>query len=254
MEPRGRGGSDASCGAHESRHQHSRMLGGGVVEAAGFAPERPLAPGSIIALFGTNLAPSVASATQIPLERQLAGTSVRIGNVTAPLYFVSPGQINAQLPYEAVPGDTVSIVVNTNGRLTTPQNYQIAPAQPGIFLAGSNGIIIKFSNGQLVTAQNPARTNDVLVIFSTSLGLTTPPVATGVAATAANAVVPASVTIGGVSANVSYAGLTPSLVGLYQVNVTVPAGVTPGAAVPVVVKQNGIPSNPLQSITIPIVP
>jgi uncharacterized protein (TIGR03437 family) len=229
------------------------LLGGGVVEAAGFAPDRPLAPGSIIALFGTNLAPSIANATQIPLERQLAGTSVRIGNVTAPLYFVSPGQINAQLPYEAVPGDTVSIVVNTNGRLTTPQTYQIAPAQPGIFLAGSNGIIIKFSNGQLVSAQNPARANDVLVIFTTSLGLTNPPVATGVAAIAAEAVVLASVTIGGVPATVSYAGLTPSLVGLYQVNVIVPPGVTPGPA-EVVVTQNGIPSNPLQSITIPIVP
>jgi uncharacterized protein (TIGR03437 family) len=231
------------------------LLDSGVVEAAGFAPDRPLAPGSIIALFGSNLAPATSQATQIPLERSLAQTSVRIGGVNAPLYFVSPGQINAQVPYEAAPGDSVSIVVNANGRLTTPQTYPIAPAQPGIFLAGSDGIIIKFSNGQLVSAQNPARVNDLLVIYTASLGFTNPPVATGAAsATAANAVVPVSVTIGGVPATISYAGLTPSLVGLYQVNVIVPAGVAPGAAVPVVVTQNGVPSNPLQSITIPIAP
>ena len=85
----------------------------------------------------------------------------------------------------------------------------------------------------------------VIVIYCTGLGATTPFVGTGTAAPASTTLnVPVSLTIGGVSApSIAYAGLSPGFVGLYQINVTIPAGVTVGPAVPVVMTQNGVASN-----------
>jgi uncharacterized protein (TIGR03437 family) len=225
----------------------------GVVEGAGFSQGRPLVPGGIISLFGSNLAPSIGEAATIPLERNLLGTRVRIGNQDAPLYFVSPGQINAQLPFEAVPGQSVVIVVNVNGRLTTPQLYQISPAQPGIFI-GSNGAAVLDEAFQPVTPQNPARIGRVIQVFANGLGFTDPPVGSGEAGFASGVEIPVSVTIGGVAATVQYAGLAPNFVGLYQVNAVVPEGVPPGDAVSLVITQDGIPSNPDFPATLPVAP
>ncbi|HWP84460.1 MAG TPA: hypothetical protein VNN17_04685 [Terriglobia bacterium] len=228
----------------------------GVVEGAGFTQGRPLVPGGIISLFGMNLAPpgTAAAATTIPLERSLAQTRVRIGNSDAPLYFVSPGQINAQLPFEAVPGETVTIVVNANGRLTVPQQYQIAPAQPGLFHNASMAAVLD-EQFRPVSAQNPARIGRVIQIFATGLGATTPQVATGEGAPASSTVaLPVTVTIGGIEAAVQYQGLAPGFVGLYQVNAVVPQGVTPGNAVPITITQNGVPSNPDLPATLPVAP
>lgn len=224
----------------------------GVVEGAGFSSGRPLVPGGIISLFGSNLAPEIGVAGNIPLERKLAGTSVRIGNVDAPLYFVSPGQINAQLPFESQPGDTVSIVVNSNGRLTSPQLYQISPAQPGIFKTATDAAVLD-ENFQLVTAENPAHIGRVIQIFAAGLGFTDPPVDTGAGGPSfSNVQIPVTVTIGGIEAHVEYQGLAPNYVGLYQVNAVVPQGVTPGDAVPIVITQDGIPSNPDFPATLPV--
>jgi len=226
----------------------------GVVEAAGFSQGRPLVPGGILSLSGSNLAPSTAVAGAIPLERKLAGTSVRIGNQDAPLYFVSPGQINAQLPFEAVPGETVAIVVNAAGKLTTPQLYQISPAQPGIFRTATDAAVLD-ENNQPVTAQNPARIGNVIQIFSSGLGFTDPPVSSGAGSPPSSDVeIPVTVTIGGLDAPVQYQGLAPGFVGLYQVKVVVPQGVTPGAAVPLVIIQDGVPSNPDLPATLPVAP
>ena len=150
----------------------------GVVEGAAFTSRRPLVSGGIVSLFGANLASGVATASTIPLERQLGQTSVLVGGVSAPLYFVSPGQINAQVPFEARPGDTVSIVVNVGGRLTSPQNYQIAPAQPGIF-TDSLGAAILDDQFRRITASNPARVGRVIQIFAGGLGDTIPPAGSG---------------------------------------------------------------------------
>jgi len=225
----------------------------GVVEGAGFSQGRPLVPGGIISLFGSGLAPDIAGASVIPLERKLLGTSVRIGNQDAPLYFVSAGQINAQLPFEAVPGGSIVIVVNVNGRLTTPQLYQISPAQPGIFI-GPNGAAVLDEVFQPITTQNPARIGRVIQVFANGLGFTVPPVGSGEAGFASTVQIPITVTIGGIPAAVEYQGLAPGYVGLYQVNAVVPQGVTPGAAVPLVITQDGIPSNPDFPATLPVAP
>ncbi len=226
------------------------LFADGVVEGAGFTKRRPLSPGGIISLFGARFANENSFATQLPLERELAGVSVRIGSQDAPLYFVGPGQINAQVPFEVSPGDSVPVTTSVGGLLTAPQNYLIAPVQPGIFIAGENAAILDASF-QLVTAQNPVRAGDTIQIFATGLGAVQEQVETGAPAPSFSTVqLPVTVTIGGIDAGIAYQGLAPGFVGLYQVNAVVPAGVATGA-VPVVLTQNGIVANPDKSVTIP---
>ena len=226
----------------------------GVVEGAGFTKRRPLAPGGIISLFGERFATDSFEATQLPLERDLGGDSVRIGDEKAPLFFVGPDQINAQVPFDLRPGDSVSVAISVGGLLTAPQNYLIAPAQPGIFFdfASGNAAILD-GQSQPVTPQNPARLGDTLQIFCTGLGAVDVPVETGDRAPPFSTVqLPVTVTIGGIDAPVVYQGLAPNFVGLYQVNAVVPSDVKPGDAVPLVLKQNGIVANPEQPITVPV--
>ena len=230
------------------------LFADGVVEGAGFTKRRPLSPGGIISLFGASFATENNFASQLPLERELAGVSVRIGGQDAPLYFVGPGQINAQVPYEVSTGDSVPVATSVDGLLTAPQNYSIAPAQPGIFISGENAAILNASF-QLVTSQNPVRAGDTIQIFCTGLGAVDVAVETGAPGPSFSTVeVPVTVTIGGINAAVAFQGLAPNFVGLYQVNVVVPAGVTPGNAVPLVLTQNGIVANPDRPVTIPVVP
>lgn len=225
----------------------------GVVEAAGFTPLRPLAPGGFITLFGSRLAEGNHFASQIPLERGLGGVQVKIGNETAPLHFVGPGQVNAQVPLEFEAGAEASIVINANGRLTLPQNYTITRAFPGIFVRESGFGAVLDGQSQLLNPENPAVIGDVLQIFSTGLGKTNPLVETGAAGPPFSTVTTAvTVKIGGIEVPVAYQGLAPNFVALYQVNVIVPSGPTPGETVPIVFIQDGVESNTNLPATIPI--
>ena len=92
----------------------------------------------------------------------------------------------------------------------------------------------------------PAAAGEVVQVFATGLGATEPAVPSGQAppsGTLARVTATVTATVGGQPATVQFAGLAPGFVGLYQVNVQIPAGVTPGSAVPVVLLQNGVPSN-----------
>ena len=219
------------------------LANNGVVEGAGF-----------ISLFGTRFTTETAGATQIPLERELAGVRVKIGDFEAPLHFVSPGQINAQLPVEFDPGADVSIVVSANGVLTAPQSYLVAPAMPGIFI-GSDGVpAILDGQSQPVTPESPARIGDILQIFATGLGETDPPVGSGEAGPSFSTVVnPVSVEIGGIGVPVLYQGFAPGFVGLYQVNVIVSDIVPTGDGLQIRLIQNGIVGNPDNPATIRVV-
>jgi uncharacterized protein (TIGR03437 family) len=214
----------------------------GVVENAGFTPRRPLAPGSVVSLFGTGIGPEQrVPASRIPLERELGGVKVRIGNTDAPLYAVQAEQIGAQVPVELEPGSSVSIVVNANGRFTAPQTYLVSPAEPGVIVSGGRAVALV--NGALVSEQNPAHEGDVLEIYSFGLGKTDPPVSTETAGFASNVLSPVSAAIGGVEAEVIFQGLNSCCVGLYQVNLRILPGTPTGDAVPIVFQQNGVESN-----------
>ncbi len=233
----------------------------GIVDAAAFQ-KTVLAPGGIISIFGRNLARAIAIAPRIPLPTTLGSVSLTADGQPIPLFFASGGQINAQLPYELTPG-TVRVVARITSAsggpdtVSLPVTLNIGDVAPGIFAinsAGSGqGAILNGSDFTLVAPEgtvrgaHPATPGDVVVIFCTGLGRTNPLVLTGQAAPRqeplGRVVNPAQVTIGGISAEVLYAGLTPGFVGLYQINVRVPAGVTAGDAVPVVITQKGVSSN-----------
>jgi uncharacterized protein (TIGR03437 family) len=222
---------------------------GGVVHAASFAPSGALAPGSIISVFGANLASSAAGASSLPLPKTLAGATLQVGGYEVPLFYSSGGQINAQLPFELALNTRPQLIVKGADFVTVPETITVAAARPGIFTTTQDGkgqgVIMDVAN-RLVDANNPAKAGDVVVVYCTGLGATNPAMRSGEAALPsplAKATTPVQVTIGGQPAVVHYAGLTPGFVGLYQVNVQVPSGVTPGSSVPLVISQDGVPSN-----------
>ena len=232
------------------------LFTGGVVNGASFAPGEALAPGSIVSMFGSNLASGLNFASQVPLETTLGGATINIGGVEAPLFFSSDGQINAQIPFELAATSRPHVVVQTRRdgsgpeAVTVPGTITLAEARPGIFSTNQQGTgqgAILDAQGQLVDSAAPAAAGEIIQVFCTGLGATNPQVASGAPGPAAEplarVVVRVEAQVGGRPATVHFAGLAPGFVGLYQVNVEIPAEVEPGAAVPLVLLQNGVPSN-----------
>ncbi len=207
----------------------------------------PLAPGMIVQIYGSNLASQVAVGSTIPLTTSLNNTSVIIGGVAAPLYFVSPGQINAQVPFELKSGTAYQVIVSANGALSTPNPIQLAADAPGIAAFSSGGIIAEHgADGSLVTEASPAKPGEFLMFFVSGMGVTTNPVGSGQpspnAPNLAQPIDQPTMTLNGVNVPVSFAGLTPTLVGLYQVNFQVPAN-APNGDLQLVLTQTGGASN-----------
>jgi hypothetical protein len=119
---------------------------GGVVDAASFAA--PVAPGSLVSIFGSNLAPQTGQAAAIPLPISLAGVSVSFNGLSAPLLYVAPGQINAQLPFGVSSYSSVNKVVNNNGIVSTPQTIDVSPYAPVVFALQGYAVAIN-SDGTL---------------------------------------------------------------------------------------------------------
>ena len=215
----------------------------GVIEAAGLQALRPLAPGGIVFIFGSGFASEELQAIGAPLARSLGGVSVRFGSEDAPLYFVSPTQITAQVPFAARQGDVLPIVVTVNGRVSAPQSYLITAAQPGIF--STDGAATAFdSQGRPINPQNPALLGDTIYIYAAGLGLVDPPVATGAVSPSSTTVLePVEVFVEGFEVPVTFQGLAPGLVGVYQINFALPDILIPGNDVPVVIRQIGVLSN-----------
>jgi uncharacterized protein (TIGR03437 family) len=239
-----------------------KISAGGIVNGASFvpAPNNPAAPGALVSIFGQNLSTQVAGASGIPLPTSLAGTEVLINNVRAPLIYVSPGQINAQVPFAPAiaPGNAYDVVVRAQGPGdSSPERLRVETTAPGIFTVpaggtGQGAILIANTNRLAMPARpdvpsEPAARGGYVSIYCTGLGATEPAVESGRAGPTseplARVKTPVSVTIGGQAATVTFAGMAPGFVGLYQVDAQVPAGVTPGDAVPVVMTQGAMPSN-----------
>ena len=195
------------------------------------------APGMILSVFGSQLAPNVATASSVPLPVSMAGVAATVNGVAAPLYYVSPGQVNLQIPYDTAVNSPATLTINNNGQITTHQ-INLSSAAPGIF-TDQNGVAVPngtASRGQIVT------------LFITGTGAVTPAVATGAAPDAglstANLPKPQqnlTVTVGSMQATVEFAGIPAGLVGVTQVNYQVPASVNVGPQA-VTVSIGGVPS------------
>lgn len=211
-----------------------------------------MAPGTIVQIYGSGLASGIAAANSIPLPTSLNGTSVIIGGVQAPLYFVSPGQINAQIPFQLNPSNQYQVIANANGALTTPLTIQLAPETPGFAAFADGGLIAQHAaDGTLITQSSPAQPGEYVVAYLAGMGGTTVPVQTGGPSPStplAYASVPPTLTLNGVSVPVSFAGMTPGLVGLYQLDFQIPSDAANGT-ITVVLSQGAFSSN---ATTLPV--
>lgn len=204
-----------------------------------------LAPGTIIAIYGKNLAASALQANAVPLPTIYNGTSALIGGMPAPLYYVSPGQVNAQIPFELVPGSRYDVLISANGALTNPQPIQLTPATPGLAALPDGTLIAQHADGSLVSAMSPATAGEYLVSYLAGLGDTNVPVQSGGPSPSSPLAEPQNsltLTINGTQYPTAFVGLTPGLVGLYQMNFQVPPGL-PAGNLTITVSQNGVASN-----------
>jgi uncharacterized protein (TIGR03437 family) len=198
----------------------------GILNAASFLPA--IAPGALITVFGANLAAANAQFSATPLPVSLGGTSVSINGTSVPLLFVSPGQVNAQVPYEAKVG-TAKLIVQSSGASSAAVNFEVAATGPGVFTQPqSNHVLARnLADGTLNAAETPARPGQYVTAYLTGQGLADPPVATGDVAPSSPPfsvpVAPVVVKIGGQTAVVQFAGLAPGFIGgLLQMNVLIP--------------------------------
>ena len=166
-----------------------------------------------------------------------------IGGKNAAILYVGPGQINAQVPVD-VPAGQQAVVVKSVVGASTSFNVTVAATAPAIFFSAAGAAVLKNADFSVVSAANPAKAGDVILVYCTGLGATSASLATGTvvpSTTTANASVPVTATIGGKPATVTYAIASPGFAGLYQVALTVPAGVTGSS--PIVLTQGTVNSN-----------
>ncbi|MGA2588562.1 MAG: hypothetical protein ABSH32_01480 [Bryobacteraceae bacterium] len=229
--------------------QSPSINSGGIVNAASYAAA--VAAGSIASAFGSFLLASPSGATTNPLPISLAGLSLLFNDgVQAPLFFASGGQVNLQVPWELAGQAQATLTATLNTESSAAQTVSLAPFAPAIFSQNAEGSgqgAILDTAYQLVNASNPATAGSTFIqIYCTGLGpVTNQPPSGAPTPDSPFAETPTTptVSIGNVPAHVSFSGLAPGYVGLYQVNAQVPAGAPGGAAVPVVISIGGVMSN-----------
>jgi len=246
-----------------------------VVNGASFADRAAVAPNSLGSLFLTTGVLQNLLANSLPLPKALGGLSLRVGgslaydsantrwnysatgSIEAGLTYVGPSQINFQVPPGIAPGDSVPAQLQLPNGKTLLASLQLVSAAPGIFSILMNGqgqgAVLNQDNSpngdpQRFLGVKPAARGSVIQIFATGAGETTPALAAGEAAPPSGSPlvltkVQPTVTIGGKNAKVQFSGMAPGFVGLWQINAEVPADVTPGMALPLVITAAGASSN-----------
>jgi len=194
------------------------------------------APGMILSVYGSQLAPAQEQDATLPVALSLQGVSATVNGVSAPLYYVSPTQFNIQIPYETGLGTAV-LGVNNNGKVTSFP-FPVAIAAPGIFAAG-DGSLAPSSAGQQ---------GQILTAYITGAGALNPAIATGAAPPSGvpayslpQPILPVALTVGGVPAILTFVGEPSWAAGVLQINFAIPANAPLGAQ-PVVVTVGGVAS------------
>jgi len=221
----------------------------GVVNAADFSPfTQGISGGEIIALYGTGLSSGNATASSLPLPTVLGNVQVMINGILAPLFYVTPTQLTAVVPFgiyytppsgvPAIPKRPIATIQVINNGVGSNTAYRFVNlTSPGLFTLNGNenasgfgyALIEHAQTGQVVNESNPAQPGEPVSVFISGLGDTFPVVTNGAAPTGlSNTVQPISAWVGGVPATVIFAGLAPTLAGVYQVNLIIPVAASPG--------------------------
>jgi trimeric autotransporter adhesin len=213
------------------------------IVGSGSATPGSIAPGELITIYGQGLGAAPTGFGKIGTD--INGTQVSINGTAAPLIYASTGQVNAIVPYEIGTG-MATVQVTAGGIQAGAWAVPITPSAPSIFTVSSAGVgqgAVVNADGSVNSATNPAARGSAIQIYATGGGQTSPASTTGtVAQGAANLTLPITVTIGGLSAQVLYAGSAPGEVeGVIQINAIVPL-VTPDPMAPLVVTIGGVTS------------
>lgn len=209
----------------------------GVVNAGSLAPfTASWAPGELVSIFGSNLANTTDTNGSLPTT--LDGVQVKVTDqngtvIPAPIYFVSPGQVNAVIPTNvicqsqsstsATPASciTASIQVINNGTPSNVVTNYVGVTAPGVFNSYTGTPAVQHSDYSMVTPASPVKPGETILVYLTGLGAVD---------TSGNTTKTFTASIGGVSATVAFAGTQSTVGGGYQMNITVPSGVPAGNA------------------------
>ena len=228
------------------------MYDDGVVNGASFAPPPArVTAGSVVSIFGRRLALGRASASAVPLPVSLLEPKVAVSVTAAgrtsfmPLFYVSPDQINAQLPVELPATGTAQVVVRIGEVQSASVTINLSPSETGVFTYGTNHAITVNQDGQLNTSAAPAPRGSTIVVYLTGQGELHPAIPTGQPAPIdplSRTAFPVRVAIGGKTARVDFLGATPGFVALCQANIVVPDDAAAGEQ-PMVINVDGHDSN-----------
>jgi uncharacterized protein (TIGR03437 family) len=184
------------------------------------------------------------------LPNQFDGTFVAIGGYFAPIFYVSGTQLNVEVPNELTPNSQYPVYISVNGALTLPQTIDVPVLQPGMVTYPDGSAIAQHGNGTLITSSSPALPGEAIAIYLAGMGPTNVMVPSGqpTPTTQLDLVsTQPTITVGGQNATVTFAGLVPGGIGLYQINFVVPPGLSAGT-LPLTVTQNSVPANTAQLI------
>jgi uncharacterized protein (TIGR03437 family) len=258
-----------SQGAGRQIGGQSPILAGRVVAAAATAQAaaaelrnnatnqatQQVALGSWVSIHGERLAEAVRIADTVPYPFVLENTEVRLGNLPLPLFYVSQGQVNALIPAGLIPNTKHQLLVRRGNTQSVPIALTVAEIQPGIYAMNSQG----FGQGAVLLANTATlaappgsvagwvcqavKRGGFIQIYATGLGPVENPPPDGVPASGQLVLEPPEALVGGQAAQVTFSGLLPGAIGLYQINVRIPDGATPGPAVSLQLRQREALSN-----------
>jgi uncharacterized protein (TIGR03437 family) len=222
---------------------------GGIVTITGHAK---VSPGQIVSIYGVDLASNAVQAQTVPLPKILDGVSVQVNGIDVPLFYVSPILINTQFPYETAVG-TAKVKVTRNGSATAEETVEVITSAPDVLVYDGNHTIAINANGQLNSATNPAAKGSFIVVYLSGNGPFSNPPPTGAAAVVdpLSRTVPVHLVtftpasgqnINPVNTTAAFLGLTPTAVGLGQLNVEIPSNL-PAGDYDVVLTVGGVASN-----------
>ena len=212
-----------------------------IVNGASFV-NQAVAPGSIVTIFGSNFSAQTAQPSNFPLPTTFGGVTVIANDIAMPLLYVSPTQINAQLPY-SMPIGNANLVVRSGSNVSAPLSFTIVPASPGTFVTPTGRAIAVNQDGSLNISRG-APVGSVVTVYMTGQGDVDNPVPDGQAAPVsplARATLPYSVTVGGIPSTFQFLGLAPGYAGVLQANIVIPAGAPGESALSIIIA--GVQSN-----------
>jgi uncharacterized protein (TIGR03437 family) len=238
----------------------------GIVNGASLQAEQGIAPGSLVSIFGSELAGSLAQSDTMPLSTTLATISVSINDIAAPMVMVSPGQINIQVPWNLLQDQggtgTATVTVRRGEATSEAREVKVNTFSPALFTLpfGFGQAVAVNADGTIAgppgaipgTTTSPAKRGGSMVLFATGLGPVDPPLANG-----ANSLDMPRVTttkpvvlIGESPATVDFSGLTTLFPGVYQITVTLPADAPVGLTVPITVQMGDVKSTGRATISV----